>query len=180
MIKETLEFIAAYPTWVKVSVVMLTAAIGLLLLIYRPTKAEDDAVKKAESIHVFRIERLESGEEIKDISLTISINGQIQKFPATYQSAIYEQNMLGGEYVLPASADEFIIEIRALVRTEEVPPGGVEPVRMTLDLQLRQPTRLRRGEFPKRGVETLRVIEDSIAQSPYRRNQNILVHYSVT
>jgi len=157
---------------------MLTAAIGLLLIIYRPAKGDDKP--KVDASHVFRIERLESGKELKDISLTITINGQIQRFPAAYQYAIYEQNMAGGEYALPANADEVIIEIRARARIEEVPLEGGKAEIISLELQFRQPTRLRSSEFPKRGVETLRVIEDGVAQSPYRRDHNILVHYSVT
>lgn len=187
MVKEIVEFLVSYPTWVKVAIVVLAATMGLLLVIFRPPVRADPVPDPKKDIvltpptRVFRIERLESSKSINDISLTISINGQIQKFPTAYGFAVYEQNMSGGEYILPATADEFIVDIRATVQFEEYGFRSTKLRPVILEFQLRQPTRFSENEFPKRGVETLRAIDEKgMRQSPSRKDFNILVHYSVT
>jgi hypothetical protein len=183
MIKEVVEFLVSYPTWVKVSVVVLAAAMGLLLIIFRPVakgESKEDS-KVTPRTHIFRIERLESSKGLNDISLTVSINGQTQRFPSAYEFAAYEQNMAGGEYILPSTADEFIIELRAWVQFEESGFRDPKLRPVTLGYQLRQPLRLLKGEIPKRGVETLRAIEEhGMRQSRSRKDYYILVHYSVS
>jgi len=184
MVKEVLEFLVSYPTWVKVSVVVLAAAMGLLLIVFRPTPTPKDDPKEEPKVepstHVFRIERLESSKGLNDISLRVNINGQNQRFPSAYEFAAYEQNMSGGEYILPSNADEFIVELRARVQFEESGFRDPKLRPVTLEFQLRQPLSLLKSKFPTRGVETLRAIEESgMRQSRSRKDFYILVHYSV-
>ena len=182
MIKEVIDFLVSYPTWVKVSVVILAAAMGLLLVIFRPVvKGDSKDEEVIPPTYVFRIDRLESSKGLNDISLEVSINGQTQKFPSAYEFAAYEQNMHGGEYILPSTTDKFIIELRARVQLEESGFRDPKLRRVTLEYQFRQPLRLLKSEFPKRGVETLRALEESgRRQSRFRKDYHILVHYSVS
>jgi hypothetical protein len=182
MFKEIFDFLASYPSWVKITVVILAAVIVILLIVFRPKPSSGSSEGPlAASKHTFRIDRIESSKTFSLISLAVKINGYEHRFPAGYDFASYEQNMFGGEYPLPETANEFLIEIRARVKIDEdrrpspTLPSHVETV--TKDLHMRQPMRFLMTDLPKSNVETLRVVE-GFSQTP-QRDYNILVYYSV-
>jgi len=174
MLKDWIEFMASYPLWVKVTVILLFASAFLILVAFRPS-ATSTSVPDAS----FRIERIDSSQDLELISLVVNVNGRDYRYPSAYEFATYERNMFGGEYVLPADVKEYLISIRVVGKFSEdrrlfpTLPPNVVPV--SLDFQPRQPIRISKNRLPVRGDDTLRLVQMGIQRAP--REYNIRIHY---
>lgn len=174
MIKETIEFVASYPTWVKAAVVGLAAIGALLLVLFRPQPQPKPTKARA-----FRIDRIESQKPFEFIALLVAINGSEQRFPTGYDFVKYEPNMGGGEYQLNCET-ECIVGISATVKLKEerrvIPNRPPKVVDLTLEFKARQPIRLAASTLPAKGIETLRVVQYGVQAAP--REYDLQLHYS--
>ena len=149
--KDMIEFLANYPLWVKIAVLVLGAGIGFLLVAFRPSSKTESEPR------VLRIERIESSGTYTRIRLEIIVNGKSHSFPETYEYARFEPNMSGGEYRL-TTADDFVIEIKMKTQTDVTRPGENTPRTVLKEFQTRQPMRLSAKDLPRQGTERIRPV----------------------
>ena len=166
MLKDGLDLVASYPTWVKVAVALLSATILILIIVFRPP-AQSGARAGTKS-PVLRIDRIEAYDPVDLISLRVVINGRESRFPSGYDFARYDRNMSGGEYSLPRDAADFVVVIRGIAKQDE----------RSFTLEMRQPIEFMLADIPRRGDTDLRYVENQQQQSPVLERR-VRLDYSV-